>query len=202
MKKRRRIIAAIVVIIIIVAATIVIKLWPKSNQEVEVKIINQISDYGYVLEDNETKLHQKYFDQLVNTLKAKDVDEEAYAKLVVELFISDFYNLDNKPTQNDVGGIQYVYKTAQDNMALKAKDTIYKYIESNIGTKRDQVLPIVTNVTIDDIKDTSFKYGTATDDKAYEVSASWTYKEDLGYQDKATFTLIHEDNKLSIAELE
>lgn len=202
MKKRRRIIAAIVIIALIVVATVVIKFWPKANEVAEVKIINKIDAYGYVLEDNETKLHQKYFDQLVDTLKASDVDQEEYAKLVVELFISDFYNLDNKPTQNDIGGVQYVYTTAKDNMVLKAKDTLYKYIESNIGTKRDQKLPIVTDVTIDDVKTTSFKYDDDTDTKAYEISATWTYKEDLGYQDEATFTLIHEDDKLSIAELE
>lgn len=201
-KKRRRLIAVFVLIVLIAAAVAVIKFWPKSDKPEEVKVISKIDDYGYVLNDNETKLHQKYFNQLIDVLNAKETDDEEYAKLVVQLFVSDFYNLDNKPTQNDVGGVQYVYTPAQENMVLKAKDTIYKYIESNLSGKRDQQLPIVTGVTIDDIKTSSFKYGTSTDQDAYEVSATWTYKEDLGYQDNAKFILIHEDNKLSIAEME
>jgi hypothetical protein len=185
-----------------VLATAAIIFWPKPNAPQEIKIINEIKNYGYTLADNETELHKQYFDNLVQVLKADDIDEETYAKLVVQLFVSDFYNLDNKPTKNDVGGIQYVYTGARDNMVLKAKDTIYKYIESNINDNRNQRLPIVSNVEITKIVPTEFKYGTKTDKNAYEIKATWTYKTDLEYQDNATFKLIHEDKKLSIAELE
>jgi ABC-type Na+ efflux pump permease subunit len=202
MKKKRRIIFIILLLIVIaVAALIIIKPWLKPNKQNEVKVINKIDDYGYILEDNQTSLHKGYFDDLIEVLKNDDVEEEAYAKLVVELFISDFYNLNNKVTKNNIGGLQYVYTPAKDNMVLKAKDTLYKYIESNINGKRNQVLPIVTDVKINSIEKMEFEYTNKTDEEAYEVEAEWTYKEDLGYQDKATFILIHEDKKLSIAEL-
>lgn len=202
MKKRRIIIAAIIVIFIIVLATVIIKVWPKSNKREEVKVINTIEKYGYTLDDNETNLHQKYFNELVAALKEDEVDEESYASVVVKLFVSDFYNLDNKTTKNDIGGIQYVYSAAKDNMVLKAKDTIYKYVESNVDNTRNQTLPIVSGVEIVSVDKTEFEYGDETDEEAYEVSVKWSYKEDLKYQDEATIILIHEDNKLSIAEIE
>lgn len=201
MRKKRRIIAIVAIVAIIVIAAAIIKFWPDSKKVGEVKIINKIDAYGYVLEDDETSLHKGYFNELVNVLKAEDIDEEAYAKLVVELFVSDFYNLDNKPTKNDVGGIQYIYTATKDNMVLKAKDTIYKYVENNLDNTRKQELPVVSDITIEDIKTVSYKYGGKTDKEAYEVTIKWSYKKDLEYQDTATITLVHEDKKLSIAEL-
>ena len=170
----------------------------------EVKIINRIEDYEYILEDNETMLYKSYFDELILVLENDNVNEEEYAKLVVKLFVSDFYNLDNKITKNDVGGGQYIYEAARDNMILKAKDTIYKYVESNLNDNRKQELPIVSNVEIEDIKQVEFKdeISKQTDDKAYEIKAAWTYKKDLGYQMSATFRLMHEGKKISIVEIE
>lgn len=192
-----------VLLIILIVLTIsligVIVFWPKSKSD-EVKIINEIEGYGYILEDDETTLHKRYFDELVDVLKNDKVKEEDYALLVVKLFISDFYNLDNKITKNDVGGLQYIYGPAKDNMAFRAKDTIYKYIESNLYKDRKQELPIVSDITTDDVNIVDFEYGDKTEE-AYEIKATWGYKKDLGYQTEATFTLIHEDNKLSIIEI-
>jgi hypothetical protein len=202
MKKKAIVITFIIIVFIIVLATIIIKIWPSANNSDEVKIINRIDGYGYILEDNKTALHKKYFDELTDVLNADQIDEEEYAKLVVKLFISDFYNLSNKITKNDIGGTQYVYSEARDNMILKAKDTIYKYVENNINNTRKQSLPVVSDIEITSIDQIDFEYGDKTDDKAYEIVATWSYKEDLGYQSDATIILIHEDQKLTIAELQ
>lgn len=198
---KKRILLIIILILIVVLITVII-LWPKTNKPQEVKVIDKIEGYGYVLEDDETRLYKDYFKALIDTLKSEEVDEEEYAKLVVKLFISDFYNLDNKPTKNDIGGLQYIHTEAKDNMALKAKDTIYKYIESNIGNTRKQKLPIVSDIKIEDISKMDFSYGKEKDKEAYEVKVNWTYKDDLGYQDEAIFRLMHEDKNLSIVEIE
>ncbi|MDD3305352.1 MAG: hypothetical protein PHT75_04500 [Bacilli bacterium] len=200
MKNKKVIIAIIIIVCVMVTATF-IKLWFTSKSDDEVQIINEIKEYGYILEDNETDLHKEYFEELVTVLGEKDVDEEAYAELVTKLFISDFYNLDNKVTKNDVGGIQYTYSKAQENMVLKAKDTIYKYIENNIDNGRTQKLPIVSNVEVKNIEQLEFEYEAEVDDEAFEIELNWTYKEDLGYQSEAVMILIHEDNKLAIAEI-
>lgn len=198
MKKQ---ILIIIFLILIIALLAVITFWPKENKPKEVKIINEVKAYGYILEDDETTLHRSYFDSLVDVLKSDEVDEEEYAKLVVQLFISDFFNLDNKITKNNVGGLQYVHLEARDNMALKAKDTIYKYVESNLYNDREQELPIVSDITIDSINPITFTYNDEKDDKSYEIKASWTYAKDLGYQREAIFKLMHEGKKLSIVEI-
>lgn len=202
MKKRRILITTIVILLVLAIAIVAIILWPRSNSKQEVKVINKIENYGYTLEDNETSIHKKYFEDLVLVLKKEEVDEEEYAKLVTKLFVSDFYNLNNKLTKNDVGGTQYIYTVAKDNMILNAKDTMYKYIESNINNNRIQKLPIVTDVEIVGIEQIEFEYGTKTDNHAYKINVKWTYKEDMDYQDEAVITLIHEENKLNIAQLD
>jgi hypothetical protein len=199
MRKKTIIILAIVLIACIVLVTVVLKVMSTLNKEEPVKIINKIDEYGYVLEDDETGIHKKYFDDLKTVLQSDNIDEEEYAKVVVKLFISDFYNLDNKITKNDIGGLQYILTSAKDNMVLKAKDTMYKYIESNIDGKRNQVLPIVAKVEIISVVKTEFKYNDATDKDAYKVTVKWTYKSDLGYQDEAIITLVYEGKKLNIA---
>ena len=201
MKKNRGLVIAITVTFIIILATVIIKLSPDHSNNGEIKIINRIDDYGYILEDNKTGIHQKYFDELVEVLKVEDVNKEEYAKVISKIFVSDFYNLDNKINKNDIGGIQYIYPAAKDNMILKAKDTIYKYVENNIDGSRKQKLPIVSDVEIKSIQSKKFKYNDKTDNEAYEISLEWTYKEDLEYQNIATIILINEGNKLSIVEL-
>lgn len=202
MKKKIFLIIAIAIVALALIVTLVIKLWPESNKKTEVKVINKIEAYGYILEDNETSLHKDYFEDLVKVLKEKEIDEEAYAKLLVQLFVSDFYNLENKLSKNDIGGVQYILTDAKENMILKAKDTIYKYVESNFDEKREQKLPVVSGVEITNIEKSKFKYDDTTDNDAYEVTATWEYKEDLGYQTSATFILVHENSKISIAQLD
>ncbi len=202
MKKKIFLIIAIAIVALALIVTLVIKLWPESNKKTEVKVINKIEAYGYILEDNETSLHKGYFEDLVKVLKEKEIDEEAYAKLLVQLFVSDFYNLENKLSKNDIGGVQYILTDAKENMILKAKDTIYKYVESNFDEKREQKLPVVSGVEITNIEKSKFKYDDTTDNDAYEVTATWEYKEDLGYQTSATFILVHENSKISIAQLD
>lgn len=171
------------------------------NDSVSVKVVNEIKDYGYQLRDTDTELYKKYYNELKNVLKQKSIDEEKYASLISELFIIDFYTLNNKITNKDIGGEQFVSSLILDNFDLNASSTIYKYIESNLYGKRSQVLPIVKSVTVDSVSQESFKYNDTTDKYAYTVKLTWTYEEDLSYPTTATLVLIHEGSKLSIVEL-
>ena len=197
-KKKRKMkkgIKRLLIILIILAILGVIALYlthdfksktPKKN----VKVIDEISEYGYTLDDNETKLYKDLFKQLSKTLSKDEVDEKKYAELVCELFIADFYNLDNKTTKNDIGGTQFIHSAAVDNFILKAKDTMYKGVESDIYDDRKQELPIVTSVKLGEVKD------------AYSVTLNWEYEDDLEYDDEKEFILIKEDDKkLSIVQM-
>lgn len=166
------------------------------------KVIKEIRDFGYVLRDNETKLYNDLFDKLLDELNKKEVDEEEYAKLVSELFVAGFYNLDNKITKTDIGGVQFVHKEAVENFKEKATDTIYKYVESNIYNDRNQELPIVDSIEVVNVEKDSFKYLKTTDANAYKVSLVWTYEKDLGYETECNLVLVHENNKLSVVEMD
>ena len=59
------------------------------------------------------------------------------------MFVTDFYTLSTKVTNQDVGGLEFIYSKNKDNFKLKASDTLYKYIESNVYGDRKQKLPEV-----------------------------------------------------------
>ena len=134
-------------------------------------------------------------------LNVEPINEEEYAKIVARSFIADFYTLDNKVTNNDVGGAQYFYSAVRDNFILSAQDSIYKYVESDLYGDREQELPIVTAVDVVSVSQTSYTYGETTDDSAYQVEVAITYQTDLGYDTSRTITLMHEENRLAIVEI-
>jgi len=164
----------------------------------KVKVIDQIEDYGYDLEENETKLYKDLFKDLMNELKDK-VDYENYAELVSKLYVADFYNLENKITKNDVGGTQFIHSSAQENFLLKAKDTMYKNIQSNVYGDRKQELPVVKKIILEDIEEGTFKINGEEVD-SYIVTLKWTYEKDLGYDQEKEIVLVREDKKLSIVQ--
>ena len=139
--------------------------------------------------------------KVAELLKKDKIDEEEYAKELTKLFVLDFYTLSDKVANTDVGGTDFVHTDAKNNFLEKAEDTIYKYVENNMYGGRKQDLPTVKEVTIDSVKKTSFTIDKVTDDKAYQVTASWTYDSENDYQNKATFTFVHEDKKLSLVEM-
>lgn len=165
------------------------------------KTIDKLEGYGYSLNDNETAYYQGLFNELKKVLKETSVDEEKYATLVGQLFLADFYNLDNKINKNDIGGIQFVYKDYQDEFTLKAKNTVYHYVENNIYGKRKQKLPIVTKVEAINVVKQNHSYLDKEDDKAFKIDYRINYKSDLGYAKECTLILIHNNNKLEIVKM-
>ena len=115
----------------------------------------------------------------------------------------DFYTLDDKLANTDVGGIDFVHTNAKTNFLEKSEDTVYKFVKNDIYGNRNQDLPEVTDITVDNIDSIEYTIGTDfTDDSAYQVEVSIKYKEDMNYPTKATLTFVHEDNKLSLVEVE
>lgn len=192
-----------IALIVVFGIYIYDSIFSKINKPVKkVTITDEIKEFGYVLEDNETDLYKDYFKQLAKTLNGKDeedIDYDKYAELISKLFVADFYNLDNKITKNDVGGLQFIHEDMQENFLLKAKDTMYKNIESDVYNDRKQELPVVNEIELDDITTSKFDYKDSSYD-SYEVTLSWNYKKDLGYDKEKTFTLIKSDKKLWLVE--
>ena len=163
---------------------------------------NEIAEYGYTLKSTRNARYKEEFQELKDILSKKNVDEETYLEQISKMFIMDFYTLDDKLANTDVGGIDFVHTNAKTNFLEKSEDTVYKYVESDIYGNRDQELPEVTEVTIENIDNIEYTIGTDfTDDNAYQVEVSIKYKEDMDYPTKATLTFVHEDNKLSLVEV-
>lgn len=208
MKKKRKINVKRVAILIILLALIIVgavlavnKLTHKEKETQEVKEVASIDAYGYTLKDNATAYYKKLFKELEKTLNAKEVDEDKYAELVAQMFIADFFNLDNKISKNDVGGKQFVYADYQSDFEKFAMDSMYKSVESDVYGDRDQELPEVTNVEVTKVKNDTYTYGENSDENAYVFNFKIEYKKDLDYQTEGSLTLIHNGNKIEVASM-
>lgn len=211
-KKRKRKLIIFLILLLIIAGTVFYvysKYFKKSETKVEekTKVVDTINEYDYTIRDNDTKLYKTKFEELKRTLNAKNLDNKKYSELVSELFIIDFYSLDNKISKNDVGGVQYVYSEYKPSFIEKARDEFYKFVKNNLNDDRNQKLPIVSTIKVesseqvsagDYFKSDNLKYK----EEAYKIELSWTYEEDLGYDKKATIIVVKDgDKKFSVAKL-
>ena len=198
---KRILIVAIILIITGLGFIAYESLNPKDVKKATVE--NEIPEYGYTLKSTRNDRYKKMFQELKDILSEDEVDEEAYLEQISKMFIMDFYTLDDKLANTDVGGIDFLHTNAKTNFLEKSEDIVYKYVESDIYGNRDQELPEITDVTIENIENIEYTIGTDfTDDNAYQVEVSIKYKEDMDYPTKATLTFVHEDNKLSLVEVE
>ena len=130
------------------------------------------------------------------------VDEEKYATLETQIFISEFFTLSNKVNRSDVGGIQFVYKDYQESFTKLAMEGMYHYVENNIYGDRKQELPEVVNVDVINTEQKEYILSDdVTDEKAYYVDVTINYVKDLGYQQSATVVLIHNGKRLDIVKM-
>lgn len=206
MKKGIKKVFKIVIIVVVIALLIgigylVYKRFFNDNNKPKTEVVEKIDNYGYVLEDRDTKLFTKLFKELIKVLNEDEVDEEQYARYVAQLLVLDFYNLDNKLSKNDIGGVQFVRTEQQSNFVLEASETVYKYIEHNIYGNRTQKLPKISNVSIKSMETTTYKYKDVNDQLAYKGIVNIEYEESLGYPTEVTVVMIHNDKKLEVIKM-
>lgn len=175
----------------------------KTKTQNSVEILDKIEGYDYELNENDSAYFETLFGDLKKTLEAEEVDEEQYASLVSQLFITDFYSLEYAINKNDVGGIQFVYKDYQNDFVSKAKTSVYNYVENNIYGDRKQELPVVSEVIVNSVEMENYIFDNDVEDSnSYVVNASVTYSKDLGYPTEVTLVLIHSNNKLEVAKMD
>lgn len=203
-KKYKRIFLGILIVALLAIVAIAIyKGMGKNAEPKEIKIVSKIEKYGYNLKENKPKEYKDMFEELKKILNEESVNEEEYAKKISEMFIYDFYSLEDKMAKTDIGGVDFVYGEILDNFLQNAQDTYYKYVESNIYNNRKQTLPVVTNITVGEINQKAFAYGDKTDEHALEIPVTWDYTNTAfsKYQKSATLIFIHDGIKLSLVEL-
>ena len=202
LKKKVKVILVIAIILIVAGLGFLAYESVKPKAVKTATVENEIEEYGYTLKSTRNDRYKEAFQELKDILSKKDVDEKAYVEQISKMFIMDFYTLNDKLANTDVGGIDFVHTNAKTNFLEKAEDTVYKYVENDIYGNREQQLPEVTEVTVEKVENIEYTIGTDfTDDSAYQVEVSLKYKEDMDYPTKATLIFVHEDNKLSLVEI-
>ena len=195
---------SIILVALLITLGIMAKnIFTKEETVEEAKVVDEIKDFDYKLTDHNTDYFKELFEELKKVLNEDEVDESKYATLVAELFVTDFYDLNSKLSKNDVGGTQFILPKYKDTMIKKATsyDGIYYYVKSNLYGKRVQELPVVKKVEVNSLTNTTYKYGTINDPKAYKATVQVTYEKDMGYQKTVNITMIHNEEKLYIVEI-
>lgn len=187
-KKIIRIIMLVVVALIAIYA-IFVAIPSKKNKDEGIENINN----KYILYKRDSNLYKENFEKLRTILETSPVDNKEYAETIVKLFVIDFYTLDNKNENTDIGGLQYVHSNLKDNLVLNASSTMYKYI------KTTKELPRVKSITSVDTKETTYKISDK-DYSAYAITINWEYDKDLGYEKQGTFIVVNDNGDLSIVE--
>ena len=123
----------------------------------EVKEVSKIDNYGYTLYDNQSKEYKKMFEELNTVLLKEEIDYNKYVELISKMFIIDFYTLDNKLTNLNIGGVDFVHSSIVSNFsvsflfsslnALLAASSIstVKYTLNELGTAYQPSLASITN---------------------------------------------------------
>lgn len=176
-----------------IAIYVIITFMPKKVDNKEQEKIK----YNYILYERDSELYKDTFSKLKTVLGVEPINYDDYATYAAELFVIDFYTLNNKNSKNDIGGTQYLYNDVKSNFILKAKDTIYKYV----GTKENRLieLPVVNKIELVKVEKIEYKIKDISYE-AYKVSLKWEYEKDLKYDKEGSITLIKEDNKLYVVE--
>lgn len=200
--KKNKIKKGRVLVVILLIGVISGLFYLKNRKELQVvSVVSEIDSYNYYLESNSTRIYKKYYKELENELKDNKVDEEKYAQLVAELFSIDYYTLNNKVTNKNIGGVQFIHSHLKDKFISDSSNTVYKYIKNNLYKNRHQQLPEVNSVEVKDLKQIKYNKKDYKDDSAYEVTVSIGYVKNYDYPTSLTITIIHENNKLVIVEI-
>lgn len=201
--KKGIIISLIIIFIIVVAILLIIgipKLISNNDDKEETNVvekIDQMENYDYYLDDTATEYYKDLYNELKTVLNNEEINDEEYAKIISKLFITDLFTLDNKITSSDIGGLQFVYTDFKEDFVNIAKTTLYSSVESNIYGDREQNLPIVSNVEINSITESTFDYDDI-EYSSYDVSLNISYQEDLGYPTNYELTLIKNDKYFQV----
>lgn len=191
MRKKSKIILGIIIalILIILVVCVVFKFSFNTDDDIysTISVKDGINNM-YFLDDRDTLVFEQEFYILKNILSSDEIDMELYAISLSKLFIIDFYTLNNKISQFDVGGYEFFDAKNKNIFSSKASDTMYKYVSSSLLSN----LPEVKSVTVSDISET---------DDGFDVYVNMSYVKDLGYDVSAFLKIKKSDSVLEITEI-
>ncbi|MCR5788144.1 MAG: hypothetical protein K6G37_03570 [Bacilli bacterium] len=162
-------------------------------------VVDKINDYGYTLDERDSKVMRKTFKELKKVLKKDKVDDKEYANLLAELYIIDLYDINNKVNKYDVPCLEYIYPNEVDKFKSMIKDDFYSRLEDNSDKDRKQELPTVKSISVTSTEEDTIKVGEE-EKNGYVVLVEWTYDKDLGFDNKAKVSLVKDDTKLYVVK--
>lgn len=160
-------------------------------------VVDAMENYGYSLDDRDSKLFKEKYYELKEILNNDEIDYQAYAQKISELFVIDLLTISNKINKYDVGGIDYLYESEKETFKNKVMDTLYNHVEDNSYDSRNQKLPTVTETTIENTKETNYEID-GKKLEAYEIQMAIDYEEDLGYSTKVSVTVVKDEERMFI----
>ncbi|HOO68404.1 MAG TPA: hypothetical protein PLC53_03460 [Bacilli bacterium] len=189
--KIQKILILLMLIIIIIVGIYVLNVFvlEKNTSITEEETIT----YDYKLYERDNDLYREIFYKLKDLLDKEEINYDDYAEYITELFVIDFYTLNNKTSKSDVGGLQYLYPSIKDNFILNAENTIYKYI----GIIKQ--LPEVSIIESDSIEESTYEINSV-EYESYILKLNWSYVNDYDYDTTANFVVIKDNDQLYIVE--
>lgn len=173
----------------------------EENKKEKVPNRKEIVGYGIYLRETDSDLYRQEYDILKKNLESNEINYDEYASSVAKLFIIDLYTIKNKINKYDIGGIDFVYPNSLENYKTNVTDTIYKYVEDNSNNNRDQQLPVVSDVLIEETKKEKF---LINEDKkeydAYSFKLKWNYVQDFGYDASGEVKVVNKNDKMYVVE--
>ena len=161
------------------------------NKPVEIKVLDEVKDYGYKISDRDTKYYKEEFAKMKKIINADPVDTKQYAEYVARMFVNDLYTMSTKVNKYDVGGIEYYHKGDLDDYTKSVMDTLYKTMLDDTYGTREQKLPEVNNVETISVEETTYDVDGKTLE-GYKVKLKWTYVNDMGYDNQGTVVVVPE----------
>lgn len=200
MKKNKRIRMFVIFLIILVLALIGHNLYKTYIGVTPSTKKKLISNYPYYSYSDSTTLYKQKLRELESVLNHEPVDKLKYAKLISEMHAIDFYDLNSKTNNRNVGGLDFVHPDIKNNFREKALDSdIYKDLD-NAGFKKNKDLPIVSSVSSEG-SNSNISIGNYKDSEGYKIKVSISYKKDLGYPKEIEYFLINKDNLIYIVKM-
>lgn len=197
-KRIKKSVLMIIILTILISIGLYFLLFSKSTGGLLVRSKDKTSKFDYTLDKDNTNLMKENFKELKDILANDNINYEDYAKTLAKLFIIDLYTIDNKKSMYDVGSLEYVYD--KENFKTRCQNTLYKGLNDK-STRKNNEYPIVESINIDSFENGEFIYN---DNKyeSYEITLSWDYKKDLGYDKKGKVTIIKIEDKLYVVSYE
>ena len=163
-------------------------------------VVDTMESYGYSLDNRDIKIYKEIYYELKDILDSEEIDYEKYGEKIATLFVIDLFTISNKINKYDVGGLDFLYEEEKEMFTNKVMDTIYKNVEDNRYDTRKQNLPTVSKIIINDTKKITYEISKNKKIDAYEYDLEIEYKENLSYDEKATVTVVIDDNKMYVVK--